>query len=225
MAVPFKDRYDAGRQLAQLLTAFANRSDTIVLGLARGGVPVAYEVASTLDAPLDVFVVRKLGVPGHEELAMGAIASGGEIVLNKEVIQDRHISDEQIEHVVVHERVELSRRERRYRNGNPAPSIKDRTALLIDDGLATGSTMRAAAIAIRMQEPKQIVVAVPISDPGVCENFRELVEEIICIVTPEPLYAVGIWYRDFAPTTDDEVSELLRRRQDASRTSKRRIIG
>jgi len=225
MAVPFKNRYDAGRQLARLLSPFANRSDTIVLGLARGGVPVAYEVASTLGAPLDVFVVRKLGVPGHEELAMGAIASGGEIVLNYDVIQDRHIPDEEIASVVAHERVELSRREQRYRDGNPAPSIKDQTVLLIDDGLATGSTMRAAAIAIRTQEPTQIVVAVPISDPGVCENFRDLVDETICMVTPESLYAVGIWYRDFTPTTDDEVSELLRRREDAHRTSKRRIIG
>ena len=225
MAVPFKNRYDAGRQLARLLTSHANRNETIVLGLARGGVPVAYEIATTLNAPLDVFVVRKLGVPGHEELAMGAIASGGEIVLNNEVIQDRHISDEQIEHVVARERVELSRRERRYRDGNPAPSIKDQTVLLIDDGLATGSTMRAAAIAVRKQAPKQVVVAVPISDPGVCENIRDLVDETICMVTPEPLYAVGIWYRNFAPTTDDEVSELLRRRQDALRTSDRSVLG
>jgi len=225
MVVPFKNRYDAGRQLSNVLTGFANQTDTIVLGLPRGGVPVAYEVASALDVPLDVILVRKLGVPGHEELAMGAIASGGEIVLNDVIVRERHISDEQLQHVVAREQTELSRREQRYRDGNPAHEVCDRTVLLIDDGLATGSTMRAAAMATYKQGPRRIVVAAPISDPEVCEDFRDVVDEIVCLVTPNPFYAVGIWYQDFTPTTDVEVCELLRRRQLALRFSERPFTG
>jgi putative phosphoribosyl transferase len=215
LAGPFKDRYEAGRQLAELLMAFANRTDTIVLALPRGGVPVGYEVSVALNAPLDVFMVRKLGAPGREELAMGAIASGGEVVLNEAIVRACHISPDQIQRTIASERMELSRRERYYRDGQLAPSLVDRIVLLVDDGLATGSTMRAAATAIRKQRPSQIVVAVPVSDPDVCEELNDIVDKTICKNTPEPFYAVGLWYEDFAPTSDDEVRKLLQVRQDA----------
>jgi predicted phosphoribosyltransferase len=215
MNPPFRDRQDAGRQLADLLSAYAHRSDAIVLGLPRGGVPVAYEVAERLGLPLDVFVVRKLGLPGHQELAMGAIASGGVRVLNRELVRSLHVSPEQIETVARREGEELNRRERLYRDDLPAPDVRDRVVILVDDGLATGSSMRAAAEALRQLGPARIVVAVPISAPSTCDAFRDVVDETICAITPEQFYAVGLWYEDFSPTTDDEVRDLLAERGPA----------
>ena len=207
----FQDRKDAGRQLALRLTDYANRPGLLVLGLPRGGVPVAYEVARELHAPLDVFLVRKLGVPGQEELAMGAIASGGVRVINEDVVRQLHIPDSVIDAVAKQELRELERRELAYRGDRPSPDVKDRTAILIDDGLATGSTMRAAALALRKQDPAQIVVAVPVAAAQTCDEFRSVVDEIICAVTPERFYGVGLWYEDFSQTSDEEVRELLRR--------------
>jgi putative phosphoribosyl transferase len=205
----YRDRADAGRELAAELVAYAGRPDVLVLGLPRGGVPVAFEVAVALNVPLDVFVVRKLGVPGHEELAMGAIASGGVRVLNEGVIGALHVSDADIEHVTQQELQELHRRELRYRGNRPFPSVAGRTVILVDDGLATGSTMRAAVHALRLEDPAAVVVAVPIAAAETCDEFRPEVEEIVCAVTPEPFYAVGLWYADFSQTTDEEVHELL----------------
>jgi putative phosphoribosyl transferase len=208
---PFRDRVDAGRELAERLRSYAHRADVLVLALPRGGVPVAFPVAEALHAPLDVFLVRKLGVPGHEELAMGAIATGGVRVLNQDVIDGLGIPERMIETVAAREREELERRERLYRDGRPAPMVSGRTVILIDDGLATGATMRAAAAAIRVQQPARLVVAVPVAAPSTCEEFRAEVDEIICARTPEPFYAVGFWYDEFSPTTDEEVRDLLRR--------------
>jgi putative phosphoribosyl transferase len=211
MTVPFRDRYDAGRVLATKLSAYAHRPDVLVLALPRGGVPVAFEVARALPAQMDVFLVRKLGVPGQEELAMGAIASGGGRVLNREVIEALGIPDRVIDAVAAHEEKELVRRERLYRDDRPPPDVQGRTVILIDDGLATGATMRAAAATLRQEGPARIVVAVPLAAASVCEEFAQEVDEIVCAVTPEPFYAVGLWYEDFSPTTDDEVRELLQR--------------
>jgi putative phosphoribosyl transferase len=208
---PFRDRVDAGRELAERLRSYAHRADVLVLALPRGGVPVAFPVAEALHAPLDVFLVRKLGVPGHEELAMGAIATGGVRVLNQDVIDGLGIPERIIETVAAREREELERRERLYRDGRPAPMVSGRTVILIDDGLATGATMRAAAAAIRVQQPARLVVAVPVAAPSTCEEFRAEVDEIICARTPEPFYAVGFWYDEFSPTTDEEVRDLLSR--------------
>src|ERR671923_1272113 len=205
----FRNRTEAGRQLAAKLMAYADRPDVLVLALPRGGVPVAFEVAKILDAPLDVFLVRKLGVPGHEELAMGAIASGGVRVLNQEVVEMLHIPEGVIARVADEEQRELERRERAYRGDRPVPSVRGRTVILVDDGLATGSSMRAAAAALRQREPVRIVVAVPTAAPETCNEFRTEVDEIVCAITPEPFYAVGLWYEDFAPTTDEEVRRLL----------------
>jgi len=205
----FRDRREAGRYLAEKLKAYANRPDVLVLALPRGGVPVAYEVARELRVPLDVFLVRKLGVPGHEELAMGAIATGGVRVLNKQVVDSLHIPDSIINAVAAQELEELKRRELAYRDGRPPPQIRGRTVILVDDGLATGSTMRAATMALKQQEPKQIIVAVPVAVAETCDQFREYVDEIICAITPEPFYAVGLWYDDFSQTTDEEVRVLL----------------
>jgi len=176
-------------------------------------------VSVALNAPLDVFMVRKLGAPGHEELAMGAITSGGEIVLSSEVIEARNITDEQIQSEVQREQGELARREQQYRDGRPAPELRDRTVIVVDDGLATGSTMRAAALAIRKQAPRQLVVAVPVSDRTVCASITDIVDEIVCLITPDILYAVGLWYEDFTPTSDEEVRDLLHRRQGAIEVS------
>jgi putative phosphoribosyl transferase len=211
MARPFKDRTEAGRLLARKLSAYANRPDVLVLALPRGGVPVAFEVARVLRAPLDIFLVRKLGVPGHEELAMGAIASGGVRVLNQYVVQHLRIPERAIEAIATEEQKELERRERAYRDDRPSPDIRGRSVILIDDGLATGSTMRAAVTAIRQQHPASIVVAVPIAARSTCDEFREEVDEIICAVTPEVFNAVGLWYEDFSQTTDEEVRDLLAR--------------
>jgi putative phosphoribosyl transferase len=208
-APQFRDRFDAGRRLAADLAAYADRPDVLVLALPRGGVPVAFEVALALEAPLDVFVVRKLGVPGHEELAMGAIASGRVRVLNEGVIRAFNVTEAEIERVTERERRELERRESLYRGSRPLPSVAGRTAILVDDGLATGSTMRAAVAALRLEGPAAVVVAVPIAAAETCDEFRPEVEDIVCTVTPEPFHAVGLWYDDFSQTTDDEVHELL----------------
>jgi len=182
-----------------------------VLALPRGGVPVAYEVAKALNAPLDIFLVRKLGVPGHEELAMGAIASGGVRVLNHDVVDHLLIPAGVIDSVAANELRELERRERAYRGSRPEPEVREKTVILVDDGLATGSTMRAAAAALRQQNPARIIVAVPVSAPQTCDEYRMGVDEIVCAITPEPFYGVGQWYVDFSQTTDDEVRDLLER--------------
>ena len=205
----FKNRTEAGRFLAERLSAYANRPDTLILGLPRGGVPVAYEVATALNAPLDVFVVRKLGVPGHEELAMGAIATGGARSLNPDVIEYLRIPEEVVDEVTEREEQELKRRERLYRDHRPAHSPRGRVTILVDDGLATGSSMRAAVIAVRLEQPASIVVAVPVASIQPCDDMRSLADDVICCYTPEPFYAVGLWYEDFSQTTDDEVRDLL----------------
>jgi predicted phosphoribosyltransferase len=209
MPTVFQDRREAGRQLAERLEAYADRPDVLVLALPRGGVPVAFEVARALGAALDVFVVRKLGVPGHEELAMGAIASGGVRVLNEEVVEGLGIPEAVIRSVAAREQKELARRERLYRGPRPAVAVGGRTVILIDDGLATGSTMRAAIAALRRLGPERIVVAVPAGAPTTCAELAREADECICDIEPDPFYAVGMWYRDFSQTTDDEVRDLL----------------
>ena len=207
----YRDRTEAGRYLAAQLAHYANRDDVLVLALPRGGVPVAYEVAKALRAPLDIFLVRKLGVPGHEELAMGAIATGGLRVLNDDAVEYLGIPGRVIDSVAANELRELERRERAYRGDRPEPEVRGKTVILVDDGLATGSTMRAAAAALRQQNPARIVVAVPVSAPQTCDEYRMGVDEIICAMTPEPFFGVGQWYRDFSQTTDEEVRDLLDR--------------
>jgi predicted phosphoribosyltransferase len=206
---PFVDRHDAGRVLASRLARYAGRDDVLVLGLPRGGVPVAYEVAQALGTPMDLFLVRKLGTPGHRELAMGAIASGGIRVLNDEVVRWYRIPEPEIERVVREEEQELDRRERAYREGRPAPNLENRIVILIDDGLATGSTMRAAAQAVRQRHPSRVVVAVPVGARDTCAELVSVADEVICARMPEPFSAVGQWYLDFAQTDDDEVQRLL----------------
>ena len=205
----FSDRRDAGRKLAEQLRRYVGDKDVLVLALPRGGVPVAYEVARFLGAPLDVFLVRKLGVPGHEELAMGAIASGGVRVLNEDVIGALNITPEQIDYVAAKEQKEMERRERQYRGDRPPPAICGRRIILVDDGLATGASMRAAIAALRTQDPAEIVAAVPTAPPETCRSFESEVERIICAETPQPFRAVGLWYEDFSQTTDEEVREYL----------------
>ncbi|HEX6270649.1 MAG TPA: phosphoribosyltransferase [Anaerolineales bacterium] len=205
----FRDRRDAGRKLAEELSAYAGRSDVIVLALPRGGVPVAYEVALALGAPLDIFIVRKLGLPGHEELAIGAIASGGVRVLNDDIVRALSIPERVIDAVAERELQELGRRERTYRGDRPAPEVRGHTVILIDDGLATGASMRAAVAGLRAQGPAQIVVAVPTAAPETCAALEPEVDEIVCAMTPEPFYGVGRWYEDFSQTTDEEVRLLL----------------
>ncbi len=207
----FQDRKEAGRILAERLAKYRNRNDVVILALPRGGVPVAFEVAQALNAPLDVFVVRKLGVPGQEELAMGAIATGGVRVINEDVTQMLRIPDEIIEEVAAKEMEELERRERLYRDDRPALDARGRVAILIDDGLATGATMRAAARAVRQRRPSRVVVAVPVAAALTCDELRTEVDEVVCADTPEPFYAISLWYRDFSQTTDDEVRESLAR--------------
>ena len=207
----YQDRREAGRELAGKLTRYAGRPDALVLALPRGGVPVAFEVAQALRAPLHVFLVRKLGAPGYEELAMGAVASGGVRVLNHDVVDALHIAPETIEAVAERELAELARREAAYRGNRPPPDLRGATAILVDDGLATGSTMRAAARAVSQQGPRAIVVAVPVAAAQTCDEFRDEVDEVVCALTPEPFYAVGVWYDDFTQTTDDEVRDLLHR--------------
>lgn len=211
MDVPFANRSEAGQMLAQKLAAYAGRHDVLVLALPRGGVPIAYEVARALRSPLEVFVVRKLRVPGYEELAMGAIASGGVRVLNEEITSRFDLADSDIDEVTRREQKELERREGLYRGGRPALQVQGRAIILVDDGLATGSTMRAAATALRKKNPLKIVVAVPVAAPDTCREFRGEVDEVVCAVTPEPFMAVGAWYADFSQTSDEEVRELLQR--------------
>ena len=205
----FNDRRDAGTKLAQKLSAYANRSDVVVLALPRGGVPVAYEVALALNAPLDIFTVRKLGLPGHEELAMGAIATGGARVINQDVVRSFNIPQGVVEAVAKQELTELERRERVFRGDRMMREIHDKTAILIDDGLATGASMQAAIMGLRAKHPARIVVAVPTAPSETCEAFKKLVDEMICATSPEPFYGVGQWYEDFSQVTDEEVQTLL----------------
>lgn len=205
----FQDRVEAGQKLAEKLERYAHQDDVLVLGLPRGGVPVAWEVARALGAPLDVFLVRKLGLPGHEELAMGAIASGGVRVLNEDLMQRLPIPESIINAVAEKEQQELGRRERLYRGDRPPLDVHGKTVILIDDGLATGSTMRAAVAALRKQDPARLVVAVPVGAPETCAEFRSEADEVICATMPEPFYAVGYWYGNFDPTSDEVVRALL----------------
>ena len=212
----FRDRFEAGEELARILKKRADEfRDALVLALPRGGLPVAYPVAQALGVPLDVFIVRKLGVPGHEELAMGAIASGGVRVLNEDVVRALRIPEEVIDTVARKEQQELERRERAFRGDRPAPDVRGRAVILVDDGLATGSTMRAAVAALRQQRPARIIVAVPVGAPETCAEFQAEADEAICARTPEPFYAVGLWYGDFSQTTDAEVHTLLERAAQA----------
>jgi putative phosphoribosyl transferase len=207
----FSDRREAGRELARLLPASLRSGDVVVLALPRGGVPVAFEIAQALGAPLDVFLVRKLGTPGHPELAMGAIASGGIRVLNDEVVDYLNIPRELIDAVAEREQAELERREAAYRHGKPMPSLRNRTVILVDDGLATGSTMKAAVEAVKHEQPTRVVVAVPVGAPETCRELGKIADEVICARMPVPFSAVGQWFRDFTQTTDEEVTELLQK--------------
>ena len=205
---PFPNRREAGVELASKLRHYAGRRDVVVLALPRGGVPVAFEIAEALDAPLDIFLVRKLGMPGHPEYAIGAIASGGVRVLSEDVVRAYGIPSSAIEKIARDEQHELERREREYRKA-PLASLRDRIVILVDDGLATGSTMRAAVQAVRQHGPARVVVAVPVGAPSTCEEFADVTDETICARMPEPFSAVGLWYLDFSQTTDDEVRMLL----------------
>jgi putative phosphoribosyl transferase len=213
----FRNRTEAGKHLATKLLNYKDRPDVLVLALPRGGVPVAFEVAQALRVPLDVFLVRKLGVPGHEELAMGAISTGGVRVLNEDTVNYLRIPEHIIDAIAAEELKELERRELAYRGNLPEPDVKGKTVILIDDGLATGSTIRAAAQALRQQQPARIIVAVPVSAPETCNEYRIGVDEIICAVTPEPFLGVGMWYLDFSQTTDEEVRDLLERARGEKR--------
>jgi putative phosphoribosyl transferase len=215
----YQDRIEAGQQLAAKLMAYANRPDVLVLGLARGGVPVAFEVAEALGVPLDVFVVRKLGVPGYEELAMGAIASGGVRVLNEDVMHQLDIVPEFIQTVAAREQRILEYREHFYRDEQPAPEVQGRTVILVDDGLATGATMRAAVAALRQRQPARLVIAVPVAASSTCEELRAVVDEVVCAATPKPFQAVGLWYEDFSATSDAEVRDLLARASQRQATT------
>jgi putative phosphoribosyl transferase len=205
----FRNRIDAGQRLAAQLTKYSGRSDVIVLGLPRGGIPVAHEVATRLRAPLDVFLVRKLGVPGHPELAMGAIAAGGIAVVNRNLILNLRVPQALVEQVAARERLELERRDAAYRGGRRPPDVRDRIVILVDDGLATGSTMQAAVMALRQQGPARIVVAAPVGAKDTCDQLRRIADEVVCVFTPEDFRAVGLWYDDFSQTSDDEVKRLL----------------
>lgn len=209
MELRFRDRREAGQLLAHRLESYVGRDDVIILGLPRGGVPVAYEVARALDAPLDVFVVRKLGMPGHSELALGAIASGGIQVFNQSVVRRVGLPNEAIKRVALCEQEELRRRERAYRDDRPAPELRGKVVILIDDGLATGATMRAALQAVRECGPSRVIVAVPSAAAEVCAALCEEADEVVCAITPEPFNAVGLWYEDFTQTPDSEVRRLL----------------
>jgi predicted phosphoribosyltransferase len=215
----FRDRREAGRLLATKLSAYANRPDVLVLALPRGGVPGGAGVGGARGAPLVVFVVRKLGVPGHEEYALGAIATGGVRVLNEDVVRALRISDRVIDAVAAREQEELARRERVYRGDRPPLDARGRTVILVDDGLATGATMHAAIRALRQQQPARIVVAVPTAAPETCDELKREVDDVICASTPDPFYAVGLWYEDFSQTTDEEVRELLARSTGAGRAA------
>lgn len=209
---PFRDRTEGGRLLAERLSAYRDRPGVVVLALPRGGVPIAHEVAHALHVPFDVYVVRKLGVPGHEELAMGAIAPGGVRLLNREVVDALAIPPAVIESAAFHEQIELNRRERLYRGPRPPLSLANVTVILVDDGLATGSTMRAAVMAVRQQQPARVIVAVPVGASSSCTELAREADEVVCLRTPDPFVAVGLWYLDFTPTSDDDVQRLLESR-------------
>lgn len=211
MTERFHNRTDAGRQLAAALVRYGGRNDVVVLGLPRGGLPVAFEVAWALDAPLDVFVVRKIGLPGHEEFGIGAIASGGVRVVDEEVLRAYGVDADTLDRITDRERRELERRERVYRDDRPFPALEDRVVILVDDGLATGSTMRAAIAALRAKRPREIVVAVPVGARETCAAIAQLADHLVCLETPDPFYAVGLWYENFDQTDDEEVHELLER--------------
>lgn len=213
---PYEDRRHAGVELAARLGYLKNRPDVVVLALPRGGVPVAYEVAQVLDAPLDVFLVRKLGLPGHPELAVGAIASGGVRVVNEYVVSWYRVPQSVIDAIAREEQIELERRERAYRAGHGPVALKGRVVVLVDDGLATGSTMKAAVEAVRAHAPARIVVAVPVGSPETCREFSEIADEIVCARAPDDFAAVGQWYRDFSQTTDEEVRDLLQKTSHAA---------
>jgi putative phosphoribosyl transferase len=208
---PLRDRSEAGQKLAEQLGGLMGRQDLLVLGLPRGGVPVAYEIAKALHAPLDILVVRKLGVPGHEELALGALTSGGLRVLNTEIVDALAISDREIEAVVAREQQEIDRRERAYRGDRPPLDIRGKTVILVDDGIATGATLRAAIAALRSQAPARLIVAVGVAPPETCEDLEAEVDELVCLLKPDPFWAVGLWFADFAATSDEEVRTLLAR--------------
>jgi putative phosphoribosyl transferase len=216
----FADRSDAGRQLAECLTEYAGNPNVIVLALPRGGVPVGYEIARRIGAPLDLYIVRKLGVPGHEELAMGALAADGTCVVDDELIQSLGIGREALSQVVSREIEELRRRELEYREGRPEPNVEGKITIVVDDGLATGATMRAAALALRQHKPAAIVTAVPVAAPRTCAGLRSVVDRVVCACTPEPFHAVGLYYQNFEQTGDEEVRELLARAA-ADRTGRR----
>ncbi|HWV58571.1 MAG TPA: phosphoribosyltransferase [Longimicrobiales bacterium] len=205
----FRDRAEAGRRLADRLTAFRGRDDVVVLALPRGGLPVGREVANAIGAPLDVMLVRKLGYPGQEELAMGAIASGGVRMINQEVVDLLGVTEHTLAAVAATEQVELERREREYRGDRPAAELAGRIVILVDDGLATGSSMQAAAEAVRAQSPARVIVAVPVAPAETCERFRTIVDDVICLETPEPFHAVGLWYEDFSQVSDSDVRAIL----------------
>ena len=207
----YADRQEAGKVLAALLKPYSNDKNALVLALPRGGVPVAYEIATTLHLPLDVFIVRKLGVPGHSELAMGAIAMGGVTVFNDDILNDLQISQAEINRVIAAEEDELLRRQTAYRNDKPFPVVRDKTIILVDDGIATGATIRSAILALNKMEPKRLIVAVPVADISICEVIQSLVDEFYCPLQPTHLYAVGAWYVDFSQTEDAEVFSLLKK--------------
>lgn len=215
MTTILHNRIEAGQLLAYKLTAYSNRQDVLVLALPRGGVPVAFEIATALHLPLDVWLVRKLGVPKHKELAMGAIAMGNVKVINHDVIDWLHIEEATIERVAQQEQQELERRDRAYRGNKTPPIIQDRTIILVDDGIATGSTLLAAIAALKQQQPQEIIVAVPVAAPSVCQALRGEVDELICLREPEPLHSISLWYEDFAQTPDEEVRRLLAKAERA----------
>jgi predicted phosphoribosyltransferase len=222
MLTQFRDRTEAGKLLAKQLTEYTNQHDVLVLALPRGGVPVAFEVARALHAPLDVMVVRKLGVPGQEELAMGAIATGGVRILNNDVVHFLGIPNELVDKIAANEQLELERRERLYRGDRPAYDVRGRTVILVDDGIATGATMHAAVAALEQQQPTRIIIAVPTAAPSTCEEFANEVDELVCVIRPEPFIAVGYWYRQFSQSSDEEVRSLLEQANHGFPTAQRK---
>ena len=216
MTARYRNRREAGRRLGAELKDYAGRTDVVVLGLPRGGVPVAYEVARALGAPLDVFVVRKLGLPMHPEFAMGAIASGGGQVIDRDVVRRFGVTEAQLDAVIAREERELARREHRFRDNRPPGDVQGKTVILVDDGLATGATMAAAAAALRAEGPAKLVIGVPVASPETCDAFRDIVDEIVCALTPEHFHAVGLWYEDFTQTTDEEVHDLLAQSRESA---------